>query len=59
MTNHTHSDKCCSSKPCSDHGKDHVHGPSCGHQAVVHDDHVDYMVNGHLHHPHDGHCDKH
>jgi hypothetical protein len=26
---------------------------------VPHGDHVDYLVNGHLHHPHDGHCDDH
>lgn len=39
--------------------KGHVHGPNCGHQAVPHGDHIDYLVNGHLHHPHDGHCDDH
>ncbi|MGZ4965214.1 MAG: hypothetical protein ACXWBP_00245 [Limisphaerales bacterium] len=39
--------------------KGHVHGPNCGHQAVPHGDHVDYLVDGHLHHPHDGHCDDH
>ncbi|MCP9490109.1 MAG: hypothetical protein MSC31_09570 [Solirubrobacteraceae bacterium MAG38_C4-C5] len=22
---------------------DHVHGPECGHTAVRHDDHVDYL----------------
>jgi hypothetical protein len=26
---------------------------------VPHGDHVDYLVGGHLHHPHDGHCDDH
>jgi hypothetical protein len=26
---------------------------------VPHGDHVDYLVDGHLHHPHDGHCDHH
>jgi hypothetical protein len=26
---------------------------------VPHGDHVDYLVNGRLHHPHDGHCDDH
>jgi UDP-2,3-diacylglucosamine pyrophosphatase LpxH len=26
---------------------------------VPHGDHVDYLVNGHLHHPHSGHCDDH
>jgi ethanolamine utilization protein EutQ (cupin superfamily) len=26
---------------------------------VPHGDHVDYMVEGRLHHAHDGHCDDH
>ena len=26
----------------------HVHGPSCGHLAIRHDDHVDYLLDGHL-----------
>jgi hypothetical protein len=26
---------------------------------VPHGDHTDYLVDGHLHHPHDGHCDDH
>jgi hypothetical protein len=26
---------------------------------VPHGDHVDYLVDGHLHHAHDGHCDDH
>jgi UDP-2,3-diacylglucosamine pyrophosphatase LpxH len=26
---------------------------------VLHGDHVDYLVNGHLHHPHERHCDDH
>lgn len=37
----------------------HVHGPGCGHEAVPHGDHVDYLVNGRLHHVHAGHCDDH
>lgn len=28
----------------------HEHGPNCGHMAVKHGDHVDYVHNGHLHH---------
>jgi zinc transport system permease protein len=27
----------------------HVHGPDCGHVAVEHDDHVDYVHDGHRH----------
>jgi UDP-2,3-diacylglucosamine pyrophosphatase LpxH len=26
---------------------------------VPHADHVDYLVDGHLHHPHGSHCDDH
>ena len=37
----------------------HQHGPNCGHPAVPHGDHVDYLVDGHLHHPHGDHCDDH
>jgi hypothetical protein len=38
---------------------EHVHGPGCGHEAVPHGDHIDYLVNGRLHHPHEEHCDDH
>jgi len=38
---------------------EHVHGPGCGHEAVMHGDHVDYIVDGRLHHPHGDHCDDH
>jgi hypothetical protein len=37
----------------------HQHGPGCGHEAVPHGDHTDYLVDGHLHHPHGNHCDDH
>jgi hypothetical protein len=37
----------------------HVHGPDCGHPAIPHGDHLDYLVDGRLQHPHDGHCDDH
>jgi hypothetical protein len=26
---------------------------------VPHGDHIDYLVNGRLHHPHGNHCDDH
>jgi hypothetical protein len=26
---------------------------------VPHGEHFDYLVGGHLHYPHDGHCDDH
>ena len=38
---------------------EHVHGASCGHPAVPHGDHTDYLVDGVLHHPHSDHCDDH
>ncbi|HXW69871.1 MAG TPA: metalloregulator ArsR/SmtB family transcription factor [Methylocella sp.] len=41
------------------HEAHHVHGPGCGHLAVPHGDHIDYLVDGTLHHPHGGHCDNH
>jgi hypothetical protein len=41
------------------HGSGHRHGPGCGHEAVPHGDHTDYLVAGRLHHPHAEHCDDH
>ena len=38
---------------------EHVHGPGCGHAAVPHGDHVDYVHDGHRHAPHGGHYDEH
>ena len=32
------------------HGHDHAHGTGCGHTAVKHGDHTDYLHDGHLHH---------
>jgi zinc transport system permease protein len=40
-----------------EHG--HEHGPECGHQAVLHGDHVDYLHGGHRHAPHGEHYDEH
>jgi zinc transport system permease protein len=37
----------------------HEHGPGCGHQAVEHGDHVDYVHDGHRHAPHGEHYDEH
>lgn len=51
-------DGCHPVKDCG-HESGHVHGPGCGHEAVPHGDHVDYLVNGRLHHPHGDHCDDH
>jgi len=50
---------CTPEHNCGAHDRAHKHGPGCGHPAVPHGDHVDYLVNGHLHHPDGGHCDNH
>lgn len=38
---------------------DHVHGSDCGHPAVPHGDHVDYVHDGHRHAVHGSHYDEH
>ena len=50
---------CTGGHTCTGHDADHVHGPDCGHEAIPHGDHICYLVDGHLHYPHDGHCDNH
>ena len=47
----------CTEKHHLDHS--HRHGPNCGHTAVRHGDHVDYLHDGHLHHLHGDHVDEH
>nr|MBA2775073.1 metal ABC transporter permease [Nocardioidaceae bacterium] len=37
----------------------HQHGDDCGHVAVRHGDHVDYVHDGHRHAVHDNHYDEH
>jgi zinc transport system permease protein len=37
----------------------HEHAAGCGHPAVVHGDHVDYVHEGHRHAMHGGHYDEH
>jgi zinc transport system permease protein len=37
----------------------HAHGPGCGHEPVPHEDHVDYLHDGHLHAAHGAHYDEH
>ena len=37
----------------------HRHGEDCGHPAVQHGDHVDYLHDGHRHAPHERHYDEH
>lgn len=43
-------------KPLKEH---HQHGPRCGHKTIPHGDHMDFVVEGRLHHPHGEHCDDH
>jgi len=50
---------CTPNHNCGKHEKGHRHGPGCGHEAVPHGDHVDFLVDGHLHHVHGEHCDDH
>ncbi len=52
-------DTCTQGHTCSGHEVSHVHGVNCGHPQVPHGDHIDYLVDGHLHHYHNGHCDNH
>ena len=52
--NATNPVKCTPQVHCS-----REHGPNCEHQQVPHGDHVDYLVDGRLHHPHGDHCDDH
>ena len=37
----------------------HEHGDDCGHTAVEHGDHIDYVHDGHRHAPHGSHYDEH
>jgi zinc transport system permease protein len=37
----------------------HEHGQDCGHPAVPHGDHVDYVHDGHRHAVHGEHYDEH
>ncbi|HET7326543.1 MAG TPA: metal ABC transporter permease [Nocardioidaceae bacterium] len=51
-----------SGQPAADHRSEvhpHRHGDQCGHAAVVHGDHVDYVHDGHRHVPHGDHYDEH
>jgi len=52
-------ESCTPSHDCKTHSADHKHGANCGHEAIPHGDHVDYLVGGHLHHVHGNHCDEH
>lgn len=38
---------------------EHEHGPACGHTAVRHDDHIDYLHDGELHRHQGGEVERH
>jgi len=50
---------CTPGHACKAHDEKHSHGPECGHEAIPHGSHTDYLVKGHLHNAHQGHCDDH
>lgn len=52
-------DRCDPKHRASGHDEKHRHGPGCGHEAVPHGNHIDYLVDGRLHHSHGDHCDDH
>ncbi|SKC36916.1 zinc transporter permease [Okibacterium fritillariae] len=37
----------------------HQHGTDCGHEAVTHGEHVDFLHDGHKHAEHGDHYDEH
>ena len=57
--NKINSSSCTPSHSCKGHPQSHTHAANCGHAEVPHGDHIDYIVDGHLHNPHKGHCDDH
>jgi hypothetical protein len=57
--NDTNPTACTPGHGSEEHARNHTHGPTCGHAAVPHGEHTDYLVSGHLHHSHGDHCDNH
>jgi zinc transport system permease protein len=37
----------------------HLHGPGCGHEEIAHEEHTDYLHDGHRHAAHGAHYDEH
>lgn len=50
---------CTPEHACAAHADGHVHGADCEHDQIPHADHVDHLVDRHLHQPHGTHCDDH
>jgi len=57
--NASNPEACTNGHTCSGHDSSHRHDANCGHPGVPHGEHTDYLVDGHLHHQHNGHCDHH
>jgi|SRR5262249_7913206 len=55
----SHEAQCTPDHSCGSHDSSHTHGSECGHEAVPHADHIDYLVGEHLHRPCGEHCDDH
>ncbi|MFC6317052.1 hypothetical protein [Corynebacterium gerontici] len=57
-----HWDECghtdCSAEHEIHQDHEHTHGEGCGHVAIPHGDHIDYLHDGHLHHKHEDHWDE-
>ncbi|AEH10693.1 hypothetical protein FsymDg_3397 [Candidatus Protofrankia datiscae] len=47
------------SHPAHHSTSEHPHTYGCGHVAVPHHDHIDYIHDNHRHADHDGHWDEH
>ena len=41
------------------HDAEHMHGINCGHEAVPHGEHIDYLVGNYLHHQSATRCENH
>lgn len=52
-------DLLCTTHECTKHEASHHHFVGCGHEPVVHEGHLDFIVDQHVHHEHSGHCDNH
>jgi hypothetical protein len=57
--NSTNPEQCTPNHKCEAHTAGHKHGDTCGHDAIPHGKHTDYVVGGHLHHVDGAHCDDH
>lgn len=59
LDTHVAAAECAAGHTCESHEVGHEHGVGCGHEAIPHFGHIDYLVDGHIHRAHGGHCDDH